>query len=680
MNTDFDEIHSMILLNDSSISLDIIRRLDIYITEFSFGNTEGTSVLLNQKNVNKYTMLHSSIFGRNLDIFSYLVKNNADINIKCHGTPVLHLLLAISIQPESKEFALDAVRILMDRDDIEFDARDDQNATILHLIAEYNCIEIGELIFKLGNLSSLIHTKDRIGWFPLHRAGSKDAVAAFELLLEWGASLHVTTSMNTNILHICSATSSKRVWNIIREKHSDSFNSLCNQNDNFGRTPVETAQLYGFSADDNGILHSTVIVSDSLCLHHHTCAPSESVNFNSAPPENINRLKVLIDPLNGVLHASDLQSKILHVSGVKEATISDVLRVHEWSYIRKIQTKCEQIDDDPEYSNGIGYLDGDTTISKDSFNAALKAAGCVIHAIDLLVNEHSRNAFCPIRPPGHHAGPKGVSKEGPMSSDSHGFCLINNVSIGAAYALNVHRDVIKKVAIVDFDVHHGNGTEETVRWLQPGVDEFPLQGSNFFANVQTPRYKPWFNFDDSNNVFFVSVHGFGPRGPGMESFGGLFYPGSGSTKIPEIKKHQEDNNSTLAKDSEENNDALSENEEDEEFQSVEEREDNENSDDRSSDNDYNVEEIEIEEADEDSIDKKLLENLDPGSFRKIYTDQKKSPLVLDVGVGLPEATISPSEYRHRWRNYFRNVIFPSLNTFQPDIICTYIHKTFSYLY
>ena len=64
----------------------------------------------------------------------------------------------------------------------------------------------------------------------------------------------------------------------------------------------------------------------------------------------------------------------------------------------------------------------------------------------------------------------GLTKGEEGGPDSHGFCFLNNISIGAAYAMNKYRESIRRVAIVDFDVHHGNGTEETVRWLKPGVD------------------------------------------------------------------------------------------------------------------------------------------------------------------------------------------------------------------
>jgi acetoin utilization deacetylase AcuC-like enzyme len=96
-------------------------------------------------------------------------------------------------------------------------------------------------------------------------------------------------------------------------------------------------------------------------------------------------------------------------------------------------------------------LDGDTLLCKDSYQAALRAAGLAIAATDDVIAGTVDNAFCAIRPPGHHARP----------SEPMGFCLFNNVAIAARHAMEVHG--LERIAIVDFDVHHGNGTEESFR-------------------------------------------------------------------------------------------------------------------------------------------------------------------------------------------------------------------------
>ena len=104
----------------------------------------------------------------------------------------------------------------------------------------------------------------------------------------------------------------------------------------------------------------------------------------------------------------------------------------------------------------------DTTFGAGTLPAALRAAGAACAAVDAVVNRTCRNALCVVRPPGHHAGVNGLLTDS-ESTVSCGFCVLNSVGIAALHALDTHRDVIRRVAIVDFDVHHGNGTEEIVR-------------------------------------------------------------------------------------------------------------------------------------------------------------------------------------------------------------------------
>ena len=91
----------------------------------------------------------------------------------------------------------------------------------------------------------------------------------------------------------------------------------------------------------------------------------------------------------------------------------------------------------PPAPGGVRHLDADTSLSRGSWDAALRAAGSVCAAVDAVVSGAARNAFCPVRPPGHHAGPRGVVTCERDPDGSHGFCLLNNVAIGAAYAMHV---------------------------------------------------------------------------------------------------------------------------------------------------------------------------------------------------------------------------------------------------
>jgi len=148
----------------------------------------------------------------------------------------------------------------------------------------------------------------------------------------------------------------------------------------------------------------------------------------------------------GRLHAIEDQFIASGLDGVLRRVdaplVSDeqLLRVHPQRYIDTIRGSV------PE--TGYARLDPDTVIGPKSLNAAMRAAGAVIAAVDLVMKGDISSAFCGVRPPGHHA----------ESTRSMGFCLFNNIAVGAAHALAAHS--LQKVAIVDFDVHHGNGTEE----------------------------------------------------------------------------------------------------------------------------------------------------------------------------------------------------------------------------
>ena len=268
----------------------------------------------------------------------------------------------------------------------------------------------------------------------------------------------------------------------------------------------------------------TLILAPTECLSHHT-APWPIVRGDSPPPENVNRITVLTEPGVGVLRTCEFVDSLRWDERFHRAPMGDILRVHNWAYVRRIQAVCDALPDDP---SEIGHLDGDTAVSRRTFAAALAAAGSVTHGVDEVVTGRARNAFCAVRPPGHHAGPSGVVTSAKDPNGSHGFCLFNNVAIGAAYAMTVHRHAgIKRVAILDFDVHHGNGTEACVANTAPSLAKYAFSTPYGEGVQQFPVYHPWHDSDDKDNIFFASVQGYGPKAPGyMDAF---VYPGSGAT-------------------------------------------------------------------------------------------------------------------------------------------------------
>lgn len=126
-----------------------------------------------------------------------------------------------------------------------------------------------------------------------------------------------------------------------------------------------------------------------------------------------------------------------------EATYEQLSRVHDPAYLDAIAAST------PEH--GLVHLDPDTAMNPHSREAALRAAGAVVRATDLVIAGEADNAFCNVRPPGHHA----------CRSRAMGFCFFNSIAVGVAHALDHHG--LQRVAIVDFDVHHGNGTEDIFR-------------------------------------------------------------------------------------------------------------------------------------------------------------------------------------------------------------------------
>ncbi|MES2932527.1 MAG: histone deacetylase family protein [Pseudomonadota bacterium] len=147
------------------------------------------------------------------------------------------------------------------------------------------------------------------------------------------------------------------------------------------------------------------------------------------------------------------------------ATEQQLARAHELAYVRELAALAPV--------SGHVQIDPDTSMNRHSYPAALRAAGAVVLATDLVLNGQAPAAFCNIRPPGHHAAKAAAS----------GFCFFNNVVVGIRHALEVHG--LQRVALIDFDVHHGNGSEDILcddaRVLMCsifGKNLYPFSGSN----------------------------------------------------------------------------------------------------------------------------------------------------------------------------------------------------------
>jgi acetoin utilization deacetylase AcuC-like enzyme len=170
-------------------------------------------------------------------------------------------------------------------------------------------------------------------------------------------------------------------------------------------------------------------------------------------PECPERLTAIGDRLI----AAGIDAYVQHYTA-PAATREQIARVHGENYIDLI--------DDASPAEGLHFIDPDTALNPYTLQAARHAAGAVVKAVDLAMAGECKTSFCAVRPPGHHA----------ERARAMGFCVFNNIAIGAAHALDAHG--LERVAIVDFDVHHGNGTEEIFtgdpRVLMVSTFQYPL--------------------------------------------------------------------------------------------------------------------------------------------------------------------------------------------------------------
>ncbi|KAF0728382.1 hypothetical protein Ae201684P_007992 [Aphanomyces euteiches] len=333
------------------------------------------------------------------------------------------------------------------------DIPDGTGCTVLHLSATFG---------NAGVLGLLLHDPLRVdvvcrsdGETPLHRACRFGHLHCIRLLLEHGASLQATSHALV--------------------------------------TPVDVAGLS--STDRDGVFACLAAVQPSiktLVLHHPDCHDHVTTATHQESPQRIDGILGRLRPFHLLLDVS---------SDFPFATLAAVRRVHSAKYIDTLKSLHHHVQTN---ANGVIVLTPriqvavqgtaldqakqdaicDTNFSRGTLKAALRAAGSVCHAIQSVVLGRHRNAFCVVRPPGHHAGWSGLLKD----AVSCGFCILNNIMIGAQYALDTFPHVVKKVAIVDFDAHHGNGTQDILEHL--------------------PRH---------NHILFVSLH----------LYADGFYPGSG---------------------------------------------------------------------------------------------------------------------------------------------------------
>ena len=194
---------------------------------------------------------------------------------------------------------------------------------------------------------------------------------------------------------------------------------------------------------------STALIYDPLFLEHNT-----GLNH----PENPQRLNVIIKSLQD---DQALWQTLIHIKP-RAAQTNDILRCHTEQLIEGIIKYCE--------SGELNHIDPDTVVCPKSFEIAILAAGAGIVAVDQLYKQNITNAFCLVRPPGHHA----------TTNQAMGFCLFNNIAIAARYAQSIY--AVEKILIIDWDVHHGNGTQD-IFYDDPSVFYFSTHQFPFYPGT-----------------------------------------------------------------------------------------------------------------------------------------------------------------------------------------------------
>ncbi len=234
---------------------------------------------------------------------------------------------------------------------------------------------------------------------------------------------------------------------------------------------------------------STLYLTHPDCFYHEV---------PTGHPENSNRLRVIDEALK----KNSVWEK-LQVATAPEATRQQLERVHSKEHIDTVFASA------PE--NGLIPLDPDTSMGPHSLSAALHAAGALVYAVDQVQAGKAWNAFCAVRPPGHHA----------ERDRAMGFCLFNNIAVAAAHALEQHN--LQRVAILDFDVHHGNGTQDIfkddprVLFCSTHQHPFypftgmPVENKNII-NVPFPAGTPGSVFRDAvEKIWIPAIRDFSPQ-------------------------------------------------------------------------------------------------------------------------------------------------------------------------
>jgi len=236
---------------------------------------------------------------------------------------------------------------------------------------------------------------------------------------------------------------------------------------------------------------TTLLFTHPVCLQHDT---------GDYHPECSDRIKAVLSQFESEEFMMLLRDE------APRATTEQLMRAHPLSHIEYIMESVP--------AEGHTHIDPDTLLSPHSGDAALRAAGAVVAAVDAVAAKQVRNCFCAVRPPGHHA----------ERDSAMGFCFFNNAAVGALHARDAHG--FKRVAVVDFDVHHGNGTQQ-ILWDEEGT---------FYGSTHQEHAFPNTGLAEETGGKGVMVNVPLPAGTGSDDFRMAF----GDILIPRLREFAPD--------------------------------------------------------------------------------------------------------------------------------------------
>lgn len=389
--------------------------------------------------------------------------------------------------------------------------------TAVHLAAARGYVQVGRLLLNRG---CPIHQVDDEGSSALHVAVSKGHTAFIELLADFGVNCHLRNKKNRSALDLAGSTK---------------------------ETKSSREEL-------RRVLLSVEPRLRTLILYHEDCLEHTARRADDweGPDRLMGIMQRLQNPEEFGEHEVEISTQF------DRAGVEHLARAHSAEYITFVDNLSRRLQSDmstrsksgvvpftPQvqremFNQAFGDLKKsefcDTSFSAGTLQAARRAAGAVAHAVDRVILGRNRNAFCCVRPPGHHAGHNGLLND----AKSCGFCIFNSIAAGALHALESHQ--CERVAIVDLDVHHGNGTEDIVRrYAHPNrllffslhlYDQEPSIGYEFFPGsgqvddtdhniINVPILPMWNSSGKSNG------RGMKKRGSAVSSQSDLSSIGSG---------------------------------------------------------------------------------------------------------------------------------------------------------